>query len=115
MSAVLDDWNLSSNGIEPSEGLGKIEDLIETGNPGVVVFDLDPPYSRSSRIAWQLVDRFPDRSFVLTCADPVLAVKSAPWLSRHPIFQKPYETNKLAGTIRSLAIRALRSLAMVAR
>src|SRR5262249_49168757 len=37
------------------------------------------------------IDRFPDRAFVITCADPIFARKVAPWLSCHLTVQKPYE------------------------
>src|SRR5262245_35927928 len=90
MSFVLCQQKLTSRGVEPSQGEERIEELIASCNPSVVVFDLEPPYARSSAVLLHLVKRFPDRSFVLTCADPVLAVMSAPRLLGHPIFQKPY-------------------------
>ncbi len=47
-------------------------------------------------------NRFIDRSFVMTCADPMLAVKATPWLSGHNIFQKPYAMADIADTVCSL-------------
>ena len=110
VSLVLLHRNLKSCGVEPSEGPDIIEDLIESCEPSVVVFDLDPPYERSASIVQQLRDRFPDRSFVMTCADPALALKKAPWLSRVPVFQKPYEVDEIANTVRSMVRRSTRSV-----
>jgi hypothetical protein len=106
VSLVLLHRNLKSCGLEPSEGTERIEDLIVSCSPSVVVFDLDPPYDRSAAVALRLLRRFPDRSFVMTCADPPIALKNAPWLSRHPLFQKPYELDEIANTVRSLVRRA---------
>jgi len=102
MSVVLLDRNLMSCGLEPSEGLEKIEDLIISSRPSVVVFDLDPPYQRSAAVAQDLLCGFPDVSFVMTCADPVLALKKAPWLSTYPMFQKPYDIPEIVNTLGSL-------------
>ena len=114
MSLVLLHRNLRSCGIEPSEGVARIEGLIESCGPSVVIFDLDPPYGRSSAVALDLLDRFPDRYFVMTCADPILALKNAPWLSGHPVFQKPYEVEAIANTVRSMVRSARRRVAMSA-
>ncbi|HYR41392.1 MAG TPA: hypothetical protein VER98_00070 [Terriglobia bacterium] len=111
VSLVLLRRNLKSCGLEPSQGLEKIEDLIASGSPSVVVFDLDPPYDRSAAIALGLLDRFPDCSFVMTCADSALARKKAPWLSGHPVFQKPYEIDEIANTVRSMVRQAPGSVA----
>jgi hypothetical protein len=32
----------------------------------------------------------------------ILALKNAPWLSRHLTFQKPYEMDELANVVRSM-------------
>ena len=101
LSMVLLRRDLISSGIEPSQGVEAIEGLIESCNATVVVFDLDPPYGRSAASLLRLLDRFHERSFVVTCADPVLALKSAPWLCGYPIFQKPYELDDLVTTISS--------------
>jgi len=106
VSFVLLRRNLRSRGLEPSEGRERIEDLILSCNPSVVIFDLDPPYDRSAAIVSDLLDRFRDCSFVMTCADSNLALKKAPWLSRYALFQKPYEIDEMANTVRSLVRRA---------
>jgi hypothetical protein len=112
MSLVLLDRNLKSSGFEPSEGAERMRDLILSRSPSVVVFDLDPPYDRSATVALDLREQFPDCSMVITCADPVLAYKSAPWLTRHSVFQKPYELDDIADTVRSMVRRVPRILAM---
>lgn len=101
-SLVLCRRNLVSMGIEPSEGLDRIGDVIASSGAPVVVFDLEPPYARSAAVLGQLLNRFIDRSFVMTCADPMLAVKATPWLSGHNIFQKPYAMADMADTVCSL-------------
>jgi|SRR5262245_42468040 hypothetical protein len=106
VSLVLLQRNLKSCGAEPSEGVDAIEDLIVSCGPRVVVFDLAPPYDRSSGIVLNLLDRFPDRSFVMTCADKALALRKAPWLSEYPVFQKPYEMDDIANTVRFMVRRA---------
>jgi hypothetical protein len=111
VSLVLLNRDLKSCGLEPSEGPKRIEDLIVSCSPSVVVFDLDPPYDHSAAVALHLLDRFPDRSFVMTCADPSLALKKAPWLSGHPMFQKPYEVDKIANTVGSMVRHARRGVA----
>jgi hypothetical protein len=105
VSFVLDRRDLKSCGVEPSGGAKRMEDLIMSCSPTVVVFDLDPPYDRSATVALHLLHRFPECSFVMTCADSRLALKTAPWLSRYPIFQKPYEVEEIANVVRSMARR----------
>jgi hypothetical protein len=102
MSVVLRQWKLGSRGVEPSQGAACIEELIMSCNSSVVVFDLDPPYARSAALVLQLMRRFPDRSFVLTCADPLLALASEPLLLGYPIFQKPYEPDRIADIVASM-------------
>jgi DNA-binding NtrC family response regulator len=111
MSHVLCRRNLASTGIEPSEGMERITDVIASSGAPVVVFDLDPPYARSAAAAKELLNRFPDRGFVMTCADPLLAVKSAPWLAMYSIFQKPYETDDVVAIVSSMIRRTLRQVA----
>jgi hypothetical protein len=82
-----------------------MEKLIVSHSPMVVVFDLAPPYDRSAAVALYLLDRFPDYSFVLTCADSALALKTAPWLSRQILFQKPYEMEEIARIVGSMIRR----------
>ena len=106
LSFVLLSRDLKSRGLEPSEGRERIEDLILSCSPSVVIFDLDPPYDRSAAIVSDLLDRFRDCSFVMTCADSNLALKKAPWLSRYALFQKPYEIDEIANTVRLLVRRA---------
>jgi hypothetical protein len=106
VSLVLLQRNLKACGAEPSEGVDAIKDLIVSRGPRVVVFDLAPPYERSSRDVLNLLDRFPDRSFVITCADKALALRKAPWLSDYPVFQKPYEMEDIANTVRFMARRS---------
>jgi hypothetical protein len=102
VSLVLLRRNLLSCGCEPSEGAENIEELIVSCGPRVVIFDLDPPYDRSATVALRLLNRFPDRLFVMTCADSALALKKAPWLSGLPIFQKPYEVDEVATIVSSM-------------
>ena len=111
MSCLLRRRNLRSCGLEPSEGEDKIEDLIVSCSPSVVVFDLDPPYDISSAVALDLLERFPDLSFVITCADSALALKKAPWLSDYSLFQKPYEVDAMASTVHSMVRRARKNSA----
>jgi hypothetical protein len=109
VSLVLLHRNLKSCGVEPSDG--SVEDLILSGEPSVVVFDLAPPYDRSGASALQLQNRFPECAFVMTCADSRLALKKAPWLSGLPFFQKPYPLDEIANVVRSLVKRVPRSAA----
>jgi hypothetical protein len=99
MSFVLLRRNLSSCGLEPSEGFERMEQLIECRTPRVIVFDLNPPYRCSAEVVLRLLDRFPECSFLMTCADPALALKNAPWLSFHPLFQKPYFVDEIADSV----------------
>jgi DNA-binding NtrC family response regulator len=100
VSIALKRRNIRVRGIEPAAGAN--EDLLETSNPTVVVFDLDPPYKRSTSVVGDLLLRFPGQAFVFTCADPVLAINAAPWLSRYTVLQKPYDVNEIVTTVRSL-------------
>ena len=102
LSLVLLDRGLKSCGIEPSDGAEMMEELIESCTPSVVAFDLCPPYSESSEVLLQLLRRFPLPAFVVTCADRSLVLKAAPWLSRYPIFQKPYELDEIGRTVGSM-------------
>jgi hypothetical protein len=111
VSLVLLRRNLISRGFEPSEGAERIEDLIVSCDPSVVVFDLEPPYDRSAAVAMNLLDRFPDRAFVMTCADSALALRKAPWLSAYTMFQKPYGMDEIANSVRSLVNRASKVIA----
>ena len=115
LSFVLSKQNLKSTGVEPSEGLQQIEHLIASSEPLVVVFDLEPPYYRSAPLMLRLVERFHQCSFVMTCADPVLALKNAPWLSNYPFFQKPYQLNEIVETVISLATPSLAAYAISSR
>ena len=105
MSLVLLRRNVSSGGIEPSEGIERISNFISSCSPAVIVFDLDPPYLRSASEVLYLVDHFPNYHFVMTCADRNLALKSAPRLSDYPLFQKPYGFDDVAETVHSMVIR----------
>jgi hypothetical protein len=102
VSLVLLDKNLKCYGIEPSDGVQKMEELIASRGPSLVIFDLDPPYQRSAAVFLRLLDRFPDRSFVITCADPSLAINVAPWLSCHLTLQKPYEPQVIGRIVTSM-------------
>jgi hypothetical protein len=106
VSLLLLSRNLKSCGVEPSDGIHRMEELIVSCGPSVIVFDLDPPYDRSAEVACCLLCRFPNCSFVMTCSDSVLALKNAPWLSRHLMFQKPYEMDELANVVRSMVEHA---------
>jgi DNA-binding NarL/FixJ family response regulator len=106
MSWVLRHRDLKSSGVEPSAGDERIENFITSASPTVVVFDLGPPYDRSTQVARRLLNRFPDRSFVMTCADKMMALRIAPWLSHHTLLQKPYEMDEMANTIRLLVSSA---------
>jgi hypothetical protein len=98
MSMVLWHRHLSASGVEPHER-EKIQSLIESGKPSVVVFDLDPPYQRSAAVLSDLMARFSGCSFIMTCADPALALKFVPWLSSYRVFQKPYPIDELGNAI----------------
>jgi len=102
--------NLQSCGVEPSEGPDNIDHLIVSRAPSVVVFDLDPPYDASAAVALQLMYRFNDLAFVITCADSALAVKKAPWLAHHPMFQKPYDMDAIANVVRAMVKRTPRTV-----
>jgi len=106
LSLVLLRTNLISCGCEPSEGTDRIEDLILSCGPSVVLFDLSPPYEQSAAVVQHLFYRFPDRSFVITCANSALALKNAPWLSGYTMFQKPYDIDEVANDVRSLVQRS---------
>jgi hypothetical protein len=105
VSLILQNRNLKSSGVEPSQGIDKIEQLIVSRAPRVVVFDLDPPYAQSAATALELMTHFTDCSFVMTCADRSLAERAAPWLRRHQVFQKPYDADEIAQTVRSMMKR----------
>lgn len=111
MSFVLLRRNVRSRGIEPSEGTERISDFIRSCSPAVVVFDLHPPYARSAADALYLLDRFPNHPFVMTCADRMLALRNASWLSCHPLYEKPYRTDDVAQTVHSMVIRRASKLA----
>jgi hypothetical protein len=94
--------------MEPSEDIDSIISLIVSRRPRVILFDLAPPYKRSASVFFNLRDRFRDRSFILTCADPILAIKNAPRLSGYPVFQKPYEIDEVAKVAQSMVYKPLR-------
>jgi len=102
VSLFLRDRNLTSKGMEPSNGVHKVEEMIGCFSPSVVVFDLYPPYSKSTTVLMYLQTRFPASEFVITCADPMLVLKAAPWLTCCPMFQKPYEMSTLSDTVNSM-------------
>jgi hypothetical protein len=102
MSWLLLDRHVDSDGVEPSEGYDAIAELILHWTPKVVVFDLMPPYQASSEELARLVKRFPNASFVITCADSTLAQKRASWLSAFPVFEKPYDPFALAHVIHDM-------------
>jgi len=106
MSLAVRDRNLTSCGIEPVEGPERVEDLIVSFGPTVVVYDLEPPYARSTAVALRIMERFPDQSFVMTSADPRLAFKSAPSLAARPMFQKPYDIDEIVDTVSSIVAHA---------
>jgi DNA-binding NtrC family response regulator len=110
MSFVLLDADLKSSGFEPSEGEDKIEEFISSHRPGLVIFDLDPPYRQSTVVLKRLLNRFPDLPFVMTCADPKLAITAAPWLSCHHVFRKPYEPDEIRDVVGSMLSRARKHL-----
>ena len=111
MSMVLWHRQLSSSGVEPSDR-EKVQNLIESGKPSVVVFDLDPPYQRSASVLSDLMARYAGCSFIMTCADPALAVKFVPWLSDYRIFQKPYPIDELGNVIDARVHHTVESLAI---
>lgn len=113
MSFVLLRRELRSDGMEPAEGRERISTFISSCTATVVLFDLAPPYKRSVEEALCLLDRFPNRSFVMTCADRRLALSCAPWLRHFPLFQKPYAMDEVAETVRSMVIHASRRLVTV--
>jgi ActR/RegA family two-component response regulator len=103
ISCVLLARNLTARGMEPSEGTDRVERLIESSHPSVVVFDLAPPYDKSAEVVQHLASRFTDSGFVITCADPALATRAAPWVRRYPILQKPYAIEEIGRVIGSVA------------
>src|SRR5262245_30757371 len=111
MSMVLWHRHLSSSGVEPSER-ENVQTLIESGKPSVVVFDLDPPYQRSAAVLSDLMTRFSNCSFIMTCADPALALKFVPWLSAYRVFQKPYPIDELGDVIDARVHHTVESLAV---
>ena len=102
LSFVLQTHDLNGVGIEPSEGTKNIARFLEFADAPVVVFDIEPPYTRSTAGLLPLLEKFQQCAFVVTCADPVLALKSAPYLARYPVFQKPYDLSKIVSTILEL-------------
>ena len=115
VSWVLHQRQIKSCGLEPSEGRERMEDLIVSSGATVVVIDLEPPYDRSAALAMHLLLRFPDRYFVMTCADRVLAIKCAPWLSKFSLFQKPYDVDVVADTVRAMVEKASRTAVLSIR
>jgi len=107
LTYVLKGRDLHCVGAEPSEGADGIEDVIASCSPAVVVFDLDPPYHRSGAVLMRLLQRFESASFVITCADPILVLRSVPDFARYPLFQKPYPLDKFASTLQTLALQSL--------
>jgi hypothetical protein len=99
---ALDRESLKSFGAEPSQETAALEQLIQSHDPSVVIFDLAPPYDRSAAVLLPLVNRFPSRFFIMTCADKALAIKKAPWLSARPLFQKPYAVAEVADMVSSV-------------
>jgi hypothetical protein len=113
VSFVLLRRNITSEGIEPSQGVDRIADFIAWHTPAVVVYDLEPPYGRSAARFLSLLDRFSECSFVITCADRARALHSAPWLSAVPVFQKPYVLDEIADSVSSRVMRISLKLAPV--
>jgi len=113
MSFALLQRNITSDGIEPSQGTDRIADFITSCTPAVVVYDLEPPYDRSAVNFLSVLDRFSECSFVITCADRALALHSAPWLSAVPVFQKPYALDEIADSVHSRVMRISLKLAPV--
>ena len=105
VSFLLLQQNLQCCGMEPSDGPQKMEELIASRGPSVVVFDLAFLYQHSAAVFLRLLDRFPDRAFVITCADPIFARKAAPWLSCHLTLQKPYEPDLIQKIVMSKVTR----------
>ncbi|HLH30557.1 MAG TPA: hypothetical protein VKY31_05105 [Terriglobia bacterium] len=94
--------NLSSDGIQPLEGIHRIADFIALSGAGVVVLDLAPPYAEAAATAMLLADRFQNCSFIMTCADRALALNAVPWLQGYPVFQKPYELDEIVEAVHAI-------------
>lgn len=105
LSIVLQEHNLTSCGLEPLEDVRRIEEFLALSRPGLVIYDIAPPYNRDARIVLHLSRRFPECAFLLTCADRCLAVQQAAWLSRYAIFQKPYEISEVADAVHAVITR----------
>jgi len=90
VSYVLLQQDFTCCGIEPSDGVGRIEELIASSGPRLVMLDLAPPYEKSTKDFLYLLERFPRQKFVITCADPLFAIQAAPWLCSQLMLQKPY-------------------------
>ncbi len=101
VSFILLQQNLKCCGIEPSAGVGNIEALIASQAPQVIMFDLAPPYIESAKMFLGVVARFPDPLYVVTSADPVLALRAAPWLSHLTIVQKPFDAEVISKVLGS--------------
>jgi hypothetical protein len=103
VSYVLLQQDFKCCGIEPSGGVDRIEELIATTGPRLVMLDLAPPYTKSTNDFLHLLERFPRQLFVITCADPLFAIQAAPWLCSQLMLQKPYGPE----TIRKIVVPLL--------
>lgn len=108
MSVALLGRGLRSGGVEPAEGTERVSEFIASCAASVVILDLAPPYSSSAEEALGLLDRFPNRSFIMTCADRGSALSSAAWLNHFSVYQKPYALDDVADAVRSMVIGASR-------
>lgn len=113
MSIVLLRRDLRSGGVEPAGGRENISKFIASCAATVIILDLAPPYNRSAEEALCILDRFPDRSFIMTCADRGLALSTAPWLHQFPVYQKPYPLDAIADEARAMVIGASRRMVTV--
>src|SRR5215510_315080 len=66
VSYVLLQQDFRCCGIEPSDGVNRIEDLIAATRPRLVMLDLAPPYEKSTNDFLHLLERFPRQKFVIT-------------------------------------------------
>ncbi|HEY2384232.1 MAG TPA: hypothetical protein VGK48_23915 [Terriglobia bacterium] len=102
VSLVLQQERLTCCGIEPSGGEPHLEQWIASRNPRLVMLDLAPPYEESTKVFRRLLGSSPDRLFVLTCADPSLAIKAGPWVCEYLTLQKPYDPETIRLTLASM-------------
>src|SRR5262245_5456012 len=106
VSFILLQQNLKCCGIEPSAGPQKMEEMIASHRPSVVVFSLAPPLKPSGARPWCLLVRFLAWASATPCAHPTSARKAARWRPYCSTLQKSYEGDVIVTRGGSKACRA---------